>query len=446
MKHPSDTFMKERPILPLLLGMALPMVVSMMVNALYNIIDSFFVAQISEDAMTALSLVYPVQNFINAAAIGFGVGFNAVTSLYLGAGNSRKASIAATQGLALSVLHGLLLTAVCTAVMPRFLGMFTASSAVVELGVRYARVAFAFAAVIGVSLAFEKLFQAVGSMTVTMAGMLCGCIANILLDPVLIFGLGPFPAMGISGAALATGIGQAVTVAVFLAAYFVHPPSVRLGMQYLVWDKAMLRRLYAIGIPAILNLALPSLLVSALNAILAGYSQIYVVVLGVYYKLQTFLYLPANGIIQAMRPLIGYNSGAGEHQRVRRIYTAALCMTGGIMAAGTLLCLALPGPLMGLFTQNAQTVQAGEAALRTICAGFVASAVSVTSCGALEGLGKGGPSLVISFSRYAAVTLTAAFVLSRLLGPAGVWHAFWVAETVTAGVAYAVYRRASRPA
>lgn len=444
MSQSGETFMKEKPILPLLTSMALPMVVSMMVNSLYNIIDSFFVAQISEDAMTALSLVYPVQNFINAVAIGFGVGFNAVVSLYLGAGQSRRANIGATLGTALSVLHGLILSAVCLAVMPSFLAMFTASQPVIALGLQYSRITFSFAAVVGLSLAFEKIFQAVGSMKITMTGMLCGCIANILLDPVLIFGLGPLPAMGIRGAALATGLGQVLTVAVFLLFYFLRPIHLRIGRQYLVWDKAMLLKLYAIGVPAILNLALPSLLVSALNAILAAYSQSYVVVLGIYYKLQTFLYLPANGIIQGMRPLIGYNYGAGEHKRVRQIYTTTLCMTGAIMTAGTLLCLLFPGQLVGLFTGNAQTIRAGQAALRTICAGFVVSAVSVTSCGALEGLGKGGPSLVISFSRYVAVILPAAFALSRMFGPDGVWHAFWVAEAITAAVAFAVYRRSVR--
>lgn len=158
-------------------------------------------------------------------------------------------------------------------------------------------------------------------------------------------------------------------------------------------------RLYAIGIPAVLNLALPSFLISALNAILSAYSQVYILVLGAYYKLQTFLYLPANGIIQGMRPLIGYNFGAGEYGRVRQIYRLVLAMTCGIMSLGTVLFLAFPGWLTGLFTENAQAIQAGETALRIISAGFVVSAVSVTSSGALEGLGKGVPSLVISLFR-----------------------------------------------
>ena len=439
----NETFMKEKPVLPLILSMALPMVLSMLVNSLYNIVDSFFVAQISEDAMTALSLVYPVQNFINAVGIGFGVGLNAVTAYYLGAGDRPKADMAATQGTLLAALHSLVMTAGGIAVMPAFLQMFTSSGEIAALGVRYSTVAFLFtpAAVLGVT--FEKIFQAVGRMKATMASMMCGCIANIVLDPALIFGYGPFPEMGIEGAALATGLGQPLSLTIYLALYRMRPTQVRLRRKYLFLQGEMVRKLYSIGIPAALNLALPSLLISALNGILAAYSQVYILVLGVYYKLQTFLYLPANGFVQGMRPLIGYNYGAGEKKRVRQIYQAVLCMSGIIMALGTVVCLAVPGRLMGLFTHTPEAVQAGETALRIISAGFLVSAVSITSSGALEGLGKGVPSLVISLCRYLAVILPAAFLLSRLLGPTGVWHAFWAAEAVTAAVSVLVYRRAA---
>ena len=217
----NDTFMKEKPILPLILSMSMPMVLSMLVNSLYNIVDSFFVAQ-----MTALSLVYPVQNFINAAGIGFGVGINAVIAFYLGAGDHEKADQAATQGLVLALIHGVVMTVCCIAIMPVFLRMFTASEAVIELGVRYSAVVFAFTLIVTVSMVFEKLFQAVGNMKTTMISLMCGCITNIVLDPVLIFGYGPFPEMGIEGAALATGIGQVLTLAIYLVIYFVRPSCI----------------------------------------------------------------------------------------------------------------------------------------------------------------------------------------------------------------------------
>lgn len=439
----NENFMKEKPVLPLILSMSLPMVLSMMVNSLYNIVDSFFVAQISEDAMTALSLVYPVQNFVNAIGIGFGIGINAVIAIHLGAGDEKKANMATTQGMLLALIHAVILTVAGIAVMPGFLRMFTSSEKVIDLGIRYSVIVFLFTFAIVLGVAFEKVFQAVGAMKVTMLSLMCGCIANIILDPVLIFGLGPFPAMGIEGAALATGLGQVLTLVIYIAVYLRWPIRVKICRKYCRPDRRMIARLYAIGIPATLNLALPSLLISALNAILASFSQIYVLVLGIYYKLQTFLYLPANGFVQGMRPVIGFNYGAGEHRRVKQIYRIVLCMSGLIMIFGTIICLTVPEKLMELFTQNEETIRAGETALRIISAGFVISAVSVTSSGALEGLGKGVPSLVISLFRYVLVIIPAAYILSRIFGAVGVWHGFWIAELITAAVAFAVYRKAT---
>ena len=440
--------MKDRPILPLVLSMSLPMVLSMTVASLYNIVDSYYVARISEDAMTALSLVYPIQNLINAVTIGFSIGANAVISYHLGAQNQEKANAAAAQSLLWNGLHGLVLTLVCIAVMPVFLSLFTQSAAVMDLGVRYSRVAFAFSVFVGVSMSMEKIFQAAGRMVMTMVCMLAGCVCNIVLDPVLIFGYGPFPEMGIEGAALATGIGQVLSLALYFVCNAIRPLPLRLLPSRTMWDGAIARKMYAIGIPATLNLALPSLLISCLNVILAAFSQVYVLVLGVYYKLQTFLYLPANGIVQGMRPIVGYNFGAKEYGRVAKIYRVALLLSAAIMAVGTALCWAIPDQLIGLFSENAETIAAGSTALRLISIGFVISSLSVISSGALEGLGMGGPSLAISLLRYVALILPLAFVLSRFFGASGVWHAFWVTEFLTAGVSYALYRRgtARRPA
>ena len=437
----NDTFMKEKPILPLLTSMAFPMVISMLVGSLYNIVDSFFVAQISEKAMTALSLVFPVQNFINAVSIGYGIGINALIAFSLGAGNKSKASLTATQGLLFSAIHGILIMAVCIPVMPAFLRLFTSDDTVIALGVRYSAIAFLFSPIIMVGLSFEKIFQSVGRMKVAMISMLCGCISNIILDPLLIFGIGFLPEMGISGAAIATGIGQVITLGIYLIMYVVHPIPVHFSRKYLAFNKSVDIQLYAIGIPAMLNLALPSLLVSFLNAILSMYSRSYVVILGIYYKLQTFLYLPANGIVQGMRPLIGYNFGAGEHGRVKKIYNMTLCMSGIIMLLGTVACLTSAGQLIGLFTDNPETILAGQTALRIISAGFIVSAVSVTSSGALEGLGKGTRSLIISLFRYLFIIIPAAAFLCRAMGPVGVWNAFWITEFITAVIAVIVYRK-----
>ncbi len=439
----NDTFMKTRPVFPLLMSMALPNVLSMLVNSLYNIVDSLFVAQISEQAMTALSLVYPIQNFVNAVSIGFGVGINAQISFYLGAGDHEKADAAATHGMMFSVLHGALAMLICPLIMPSFLARFTSDADVISMGMTYSLIVFLFSIINMASLAFEKMFQSVGRMKVTMTALIMGCVCNILLDPLLIFGVGSLPALGIAGAALATGIGQLLTLCVYLFIYLRTELPVHLRKSMLRPNAALDGKLYGIGIPAILNLALPSLLVTFLNSLLAAFSQSYVVVLGIYYKLQTFLYLPASGLVQGMRPLIGYNYGANEHKRVSKLYELTLILSVGIMAVGTLICLFASKPLIALFSTNPETIAIGQTALRIICIGFVVSSVSTTSSGALEGLGKGVESLVISLCRYVIFIMPLAWLLCRSFGPTGVWHAFWVTEVFSAGIAYAVYHKAA---
>ena len=389
-------YMKEKPILPLLLSMALPMVISMFVNSLYNIIDSIFVAKISEDAMTALSLVYPVQNLINSIAVGFGVGINAVIAMFLGAGKAKEADKTATQGLFLNVIHGILLTIVGLMIMPSFLAMFTNDQTVIGMGLQYSTIALMFSTIIMASISFEKIFQAVGNMVITMIALMTGCIVNIVLDPLLIFGIGFFPKLGIQGAALATGIGQSSTLILYLIAYVLRPIHVKIRKDYL--------KLEAVCV-----------------------------------KLQTFLYLTANGMIQGMRPIMSYNYGAKESARVRKIYLMTFEIVVGIMAVGTVICFVMPQTLMSMFTSNPETLTEGAIALRIICAGFIASSVSVVSAGAFEALGKGIQSFLISFLRYVVVIIPAAFVLSKTVGVHGVWHAFWIAEIITAVIAFILY-------
>lgn len=437
----NNDFMKTKPVLPLILSMSMPMVISMLVNSLYNIVDSFFVAKISENAMTSLSLVFPVQNFVNSIAVGFGVGINATISYFLGAKKRKQADNAASVGMLLSIVHGILMLIICNLIMPSFLSMFTTDNEVINLGIRYSRIVFSFSIFICVSLTFEKVFQAVGKMTFTMISLMSGCIVNIILDPVLIFGLGPFKSLGINGAAIATDIGQLTTFLIYIFIYLKQDIGIKFNIKNLSFDKSVIKKLYAIGIPATLNMALPSVLTSALNAILSTFSGMYVVILGIYYKLQTFLYLPANGLIQGMRPIIGYNYGAGEKKRVKQIYHTTLALNSTIMIFGTIICLILPDRLISLFATNINTIHAGKTALRIICLGFIVSTISVTASGALEGLGMGIQSLMISLLRYVIIIIPAAFILSRIIGVYGVWNSFWIAEVITAIFSYAMVRK-----
>ncbi len=439
-----QNFMKEKNILQLVISMSLPMVISMAVNSLYNIVDSYFVAKISEEAMTALSLVYPVQNLITSIAVGFGIGMNARIAFCLGAGDEKQADQAATTGMLLSFIHGVILMAVCTLGMPWFLSLYTDNQEILSMGLTYANRAFAFSIIIMLGISLEKIFQSVGRMKVSMISMMCGFIANIVLDPLMIFGIGPFPKMGMAGAAYATGIGQTITLLVYIAFCIFRPLPVKFNRKNIYFGGNLLKRLYAVGIPASLNMALPSLLISALNGILAAFSESYVLVLGAYYKLQTFIYLSANGIIQGIRPIISFNYGAGEKKRVRQTFKVSLCLAAGVMAVGWILSLLIPGQMIGLFTENISTINIGIKALHIISFGFVVSAVSVTCSGALEALEQGLASLMISLSRYVVIIIPAAWILSRIWGAEGVFYAFPVAEALTAAISAFIMKHVAK--
>lgn len=437
----NQNFMKEKPILPLVLSMALPMTISMLVNALYNIVDSYFVARISENAMTALSLVYPVQNIVTAVTVGFGIGINALVAFYLGAGNHKLADKSTSLGMICNVIHGVLLTVVCIGIMPKYLKLFTHDVDTINLGLKYSYIVFAFSIPIAISISFEKIFQAVGRMKVSMICMMIGCITNIILDPFFIFGIGFFPKLGITGAAIATVIGQIATLSGYILIYIIRPLPVKIKFKYMTPEKSIIKRLYSVGFPATLNLALPSLQVSVLNSILATYSAGYVLVLGAYYKLQTFLYLTANGVVQGMRPLISFNYGAGEKVRVRKIFQTALTIIMIVMTFGTVICLLVPNVLIGLFSGNAQTIIIGSTALRIISVGFIISSVSITVSGALEALGKGFSSLTISLLRYVFVMLSLSYIFNIIWGAVGVWSGFWATEFIVSGFSFFLYKK-----
>lgn len=441
-----QTYMKERAILPLVLSMGMPMILSMAVNAAYNVVDSYFVAKIDEDAMTALSLIYPIQNLSGAIAIGFGVGSCSAISICLGAGRRDEAARAAGLGYMLSFLHGLLIAIVAIIAIKPFLRMFTDSQKLIQYGYEYIFIVFLFSPIVHMSMHAEKVVQAAGHMKETMLGMLMGAVFNIIMDPLLIFGLGPFPAMGIRGAALATGLGQTIALLAYVCFSLAKSMPMRARLEECVnpallaadikLQESKVRRIYSVGIPASLNLALPSLQISVLNAILTNFAASFVLVLGAYYKLQTFLYLSANGLIQGIRPIVGYNYGAGEYGRVKKTQDVTLTICVLIMLVGTALCQICPDSLIGLFTENAETIEKGISALRIISLGFVLSAVSVTISGVLEGIGQGNSSLIISLCRYIVIILPAAFILSRVFGANGVWHAFWITELATAIVSF----------
>lgn len=435
----NQEFMKTKRVVPLVISMSLPMMLSMLINSLYNIIDSMFVAKIGEHALTAVSLVYPLQMLVTSVGVGFGIGINAASAFYLGSGDKERANKAASQGLLLSGIHGIILS-VCLGIgAPFFLQLFTKEADILFMGQEYAVLVLIFSVVVTLQIAMEKIYQSVGNMLVPMVCMAVGCITNIILDPIFIFGLGPVPRMEVTGAAVATVIGQAVTLLLYVIWYLKKDMGLKLCPIFMKPEKEICKKLYLVGAPSALNMGLPSLLIIILNGIAAAFSPVYILILGVYFKLQSFIYLPANGIVQGMRPILSYNYGAGETQRMKQIIKICTIMIMVIMGAGMLLFLLIPGEVMALFTADADTIRKGVSALRIISLGFVVSGVSVICCGALESLGLGIASFVISSLRYLVIIVPAALIGSRLAGINGVWAAFPAAEGLTAIAAIVIF-------
>ena len=420
--------------------MSVPMMLSMLIQSLYNIVDSIYVSRLGTDALTAVSLAYPLQNAIVSVGVGIGVGISSAISISLGKGDQEGADRSATIGIALTVFHCIMFILLGIFMTKPFLSLFTDNPAVLKDACCYTYIVLCVSFGSLLQIAFEKIFQGIGQMKITMYLLSAGCIINIILDPILIFGLLGFPALGVSGAAIATVIGQIGAFLLYIAVYLRGPYAVRIHPRYLKLDKKIIGQIYSVGIPSSIMMLLPSVLISILNSILGALSEVYVAVLGVYYKLQTFIYMPANGIVQGMRPIIGYNYGAGEFGRVRTTIRYSLACTAALMLAGTLLALLIPGPILSLFDADKELMTAGTTALRIISLGFLVSTIGVIYSGTFEALGNGKNSLIISLLRQFVITIPLSILLSRPFGAAGVWIAFPIGETCACIVALILLR------
>ncbi len=421
--------MQTKPVFSLLLSMSVPMMLSMLIQSLYNIVDSIYVSRLGTDALTAVSLAYPLQNAILSAAVGIGVGISSAISIHLGAGNREKADRAATLGIALTLIHCIFFIIAGLTISEPFLKLFTDNPKILNDASIYTEIVLCLSFGSLFQIAFEKIFQGIGEMKITMYLLIAGCVVNIILDPILIFGLLGFPALGVAGAAIATVIGQISALLLYIS------------FKHLVFDKAIIRQIYSVGIPSTVMMLLPSILISVLNSILTAFSDVYVAVLGVYFKLQTFIYMPANGIVQGMRPIIGYNYGAGESSRVKSTIRYSLLTAAGLMLTGTILALALPKQILALFDADAALMSAGVTALRIISLGFLVSSVGLIYSGVFEAIGNGRNSLIISLLRQFVITIPLSFILTRFFGPTGVWISFPVGELCASAAAFCLLKK-----
>ena len=431
--------MAVMPVRRLLLHMSWPMMLSMLIQALYNLVDSVFVAQLSEEGFVALSLAYPVQTLMIAVCVGTGVGVNAMLSRRLGVGRREAANAVAANGYFVYLVCWLVFLCLGLIFARPFIALFDSRPAVIDYGGQYLWVVTG--ASIGMCWQFagERVLQASGDAVGPMVIQGIGAVINLVLDPVLIFGLGPFPRLEVAGAAIATVFGQLVGMAVGLVMVR-RSKIVRMELRSFRPDGAVIRDIFRIGLPAIAMQALATVMSVGMNKVLSHFTATGVFILGAYFKLQSFIFMPVYGLNNGLIPVVSFNYGAKSPRRIRGLVRFALLIAGGIMAAGTLVLLLLPGPLLSLFQADAAVLADGAPALRLVACSFVCAGLSIIFCSSLQALGCAGLSLVISLLRQVVILLPAALLLA-LWRPALLWLAFPIAEGVSFLAALVLYRR-----
>lgn len=428
MNNSTDQKLGQSPMLKLIISMSLPAMFSMLIQALYNIVDSIFVANYSDKALTAVSLAFPIQMLIIGVAVGTGIGLNSLISRRLGEKNIDAANAAADHGIILGILSGLLFAIFGIFFCRMFFQGFTDDSELVRLGSTYTSIVTIFSMGVLIQINLEKTLQATGDMIHPMYFQLAGAITNIILDPIFIFGFGFIPSMGIAGAAIATVIGQIVAMIFSLYIMFNRKHVVKISLKGFKFNGSIVKQIYAVGFPSIIMQTISSFLTIFLNNILIGFSQSAVSVLGVYYKLQSFVFMPVFGITQGSMPVFGYNFGAKNKERLTSALKISTLSAIIIMFIGTLIFTLFPKQLLMMFNSSPEIIKIGVPAFRILSSSFVAAAIGILFSTFFQAIGHGLTSLVLSIMRQLVIILPAAYLLARYCGLGYVWLSFPIAE------------------
>ncbi len=437
--------MGTAPMLPLIFSMALPAMFSMLVQALYNIVDSYFVSQVSEKGLAAVSLAFPIQNLLIAFGVGTAVGVTSLIARRLGEGRQKEADSAASHGIFLGVATSLVFAVYGAFFTTPFFKMFESDPEIIHMGDQYISICCIFSFGSFVVCMLEKILQGTGSMIWPMVFQLIGAITNIVLDPILIFGMFGLPAMGVTGAAIATVGGQILSMVVAAIVVARQEHAVRISFKGFRPSLRTIRDIYAVGLPGIVMQSIGSVMTMALNGILSGFSTAAYTVFGLYFKLQSFVFMPVFGLTQGLLPIMGYNFGAKNKKRLLSAFRDGCAIALGIMGLGTLLFLLAPGWLLGIFSASEELLAIGIPALRIICLCFPFAALGIVVSNLFQALGRGIFSLLQSLLRQLLVLVPAAWLLARLTGQVNaVWWAFPIAECVSLAVSAVFYIRVYR--
>lgn len=430
---PAENKMGTMPIGKLLFNMSLPMMISMLVQALYNIVDSIFVAKLSENALTAVSLAFPLQTLLIAVGTGTGVGMNALLSKSLGEKNFKKANATASNAAVLYFFSYLVFFILgFTIVRPFYTSQIgNADQEIMELGIEYLSTVMIFSFGLLAQVFFERLLTSTGRTIFSMTSQLTGAITNIILDPILIFGLLGAPKMGVTGAAVATVIGQCVAALVAGFCNHRYNHDVKLKFHGFRLDFHIIGTIYAVGIPTIIMQSIGSVMTYCMNRILIEFSSTATAVFGVYFKLQSFFFMPVFGLNNGITPIIAYNYGAGQRKRMLKRIKLSMLVAFCLTFIGFLCFEGIPQILLGMFNASDELLTIGVPALRIIGIHYLIAWFCIVSGTVFQALGKAFFSMIVSIMRQLFVLIPAAYILAKLGGLHVVWWSFPIAEVIS---------------
>lgn len=420
--------MGAAPMNRLVWSISCPLMVSMLVQSLYNIVDGIFVSRISEDALTATSLAYPVQMLMVAISVGAGVGLNALLSQTLGRQDTEKLTRTVQNGLFAAVCGSLIFILLSFFAVRPFLRLYTQDPEILEDAVSYLRICMLFSTGIFLATTGERCLQATGKTLLSMIAQSIGAICNVVMDPILIFGLFGLPAMGVTGAAVATVMGQWLAGLTALWLNATKNREIPLTLRAFRVDSSILKAIYRVGLPTMVTQSAGSVMMLGMNSILAAFSTTAVAFFGVYYKLQNFLYMPVNGLAQGLIPIVGYNFGAKNWDRVRSALKIALRGAVAFMLCGTLIFWLFPAWLLSLFDASAGMCAMGIPAFRILSLSFVLTGITLTIGYYFSGLGNGVVNMTAALLRQLVLLLPLTYALSHLCGLGWAWLAFPLSE------------------
>lgn len=443
---PQENKMGVLPVGRLLAGMAIPMMISMLVQALYNVVDSVFVARISQDALNAVSLAFPLQNLMIALGGGTAVGINALLSRSLGEKRQDMADRAANTGIFLSLCSFVVFAVVGVLLSRPFFLAQTKNAAIVNYGTSYARICLGLSIGIFSQFCFERLLQSTGRTTLAMYTQLTGALINIIMDPILIFGLFGAPRLEVAGAAWATVLGQIVAAILAVVLNLKCNPDIHIRPRDIRWNKAVAREIYRVGLPSIIMQSISSIMTFGMNKILISFTEAATAVFGAYFKLQSFIFMPVFGLNNGMVPIVSYNYGAARLDRVKKTVRLAVCTAICIMTLGFAVFQLAPGVLLSFFTPSEEMLAIGPTALRIISIHFPLAGFCVIALSVCQAIGNPFYSLIISVCRQLVVLLPVAWLLAQTGQLELVWLAFVIAEFTSLVLSAIFLRRTMRAA